>query len=310
MPFLCGFFYLSPNVLSFFRSSGEHALNDNEQAKQRRAEDLGPPGVQVLIGDNGLYHTLNHYAHRGADDCAHTAGQQGSADNRGGNRIHFHPDILQRIPRQRIKAEHHARQRRAKAADGIDRHLGSSHRKPHQRGGLLVSPDRINGSAEAGEFQCEHCRNQHGSGNENVKIDLRAQKAELGQRHFLVKIVGDRNGLGADDGAQTAHKELSRQRYNKRLKPVSIDHESHQRAEQKADQQHQRDHHAGRHARPEQKRRKHAGERDGGRNRDIDAARQKDKRNADGSDDQVGAVVQQIAERGQRQEFRVSGRSD
>ena len=75
------------------RAAADHRLDHNEQAQQQGDDDARPPGGErPLEGDEGLDHTLDQHAEKGAWQEGHAAGHQRAADHGGGDGVHLHAD--------------------------------------------------------------------------------------------------------------------------------------------------------------------------------------------------------------------------
>ena len=69
-------------------AAADHRLDHNEQAQQQGDDDARPPGGErPLEGDEGLNHTLDQHAEKGAWQEGHAAGHQRAADHGGGDGV-------------------------------------------------------------------------------------------------------------------------------------------------------------------------------------------------------------------------------
>jgi len=89
-----------------------NALQDDEEAQERRRRDVGPAGEQLAVArDKGVDGAVDQHAEERTDHVAHTAGQQRAADDGRGDGVHFQTARL-------LHGARHGVETVADAADG------------------------------------------------------------------------------------------------------------------------------------------------------------------------------------------------
>ena len=85
-------------------SRREHLLQDDEHEQQRADEDARPPRRQrALEGDDRLDDAEHQHAEHRAEHEAVAAGEQGAADDHGGDGIELGADRRERVARERVE---------------------------------------------------------------------------------------------------------------------------------------------------------------------------------------------------------------
>ena len=280
-------------------AAADHRLDHNEQAQQQGDDDARPPGGErPLEGDEGLDHTLDQHAEKGAWQEGHAAGHQRAADHGGGDGVHLHADGVEGIPGEHDEGVDHTGQRRAEAAHHVGEDFRPFGGKAHQLRRHLISAQRVDVPAEPGELQHQcgrnqrHQRDHHAHGDESAGQDI----DPCGRQRGVHGIVNN-NRLPGDDRRHAAGEELPRQRDNKGLHVEFRNQPALDQAEHSPHGQHDQDDGGRGQARVLQHlRRRHTGQRHHRADGDVNPADQQDKGDADGGNDQGRIVDQQVAE--------------
>lgn len=148
-------------VFILFLHCREDTLEYDEEAEQGGYGDSGPPGGKCsLEGDEGFDGTFDEYAEEGTEYISHTAGEQRTADNRGGNGVHLKSLGLLHETCAGVEAEEEAAQTAEGTAEYICFEFRFPHIKTHHQCGLLVAAYRVDGAAELCEFQHDEYQDQ------------------------------------------------------------------------------------------------------------------------------------------------------
>jgi len=192
-------------------------------------------------------------------------------------------------------------QRREEPGQPVDQDLGPAHGQAHQLCRVLVATYGIDGAAEARTVEQKHRDQQHHQGEHHVDRDeclAESGDRNPGHRPGTIEGIADRDRIEADEETHAPGKEHACQRGDEGLDLEEMDQAAHGQADKSPHHQHPGDdplriepllfHQvcgSGRN------------QRDDSSAREIDAARENYDGLADGRDEQVGLVDEEVGER-------------
>ncbi|MPM65361.1 hypothetical protein SDC9_112256 [bioreactor metagenome] len=233
----------------------EHTLQDDEEAQQCGGGNVGPTGQQLAVGGHqGVDGTCNQHAEQRADHIAHAAGQQGAADDGGGDGVHFKAAGLLHRAGHGVQAVADTADGAQKGREDVGFHFRALDIQAHHDGGAFTSADSVQRAAKFGVLQHKKNDDDYQQRDDNGGADIGNLKFSLAvgisqkcrQINFLVSpgiegcigILRNGNLIGADHSRHTAGKEHACHRDDERLDFHIADQISLHRTKHHSDQKH------------------------------------------------------------------------